>query len=156
MPATLDIMAVRRLTHELDARRNQCDNGEGMICANLDQSINHYVALSRELRGYINQWAKSIFTGQAELDPAAEVLLKEEVRRHLNRAKQVAALGRAMDEQCFMLQGLNPLHFHIADFDYLLENWVSPQLAVSPAPRVKLSYTAESQIAERIGKLASS
>ena len=59
-----------------------------------------------------------------------------------------------MDGQCYVLQGLNPLHCHIADFDYLLENWVSPRLAVSPSPRVRLSSEVERQVLERLGKLS--
>jgi hypothetical protein len=132
----------------------KCDNGEGMICRTLDESINRYVQLCGELRAYVNQWARSIFTGQAAFDQSVEDLLKQGIRRLLNRSKQVAALGRGMDGQCFVLQGLNQLHCHIADFDYLLENWVSPRLAVSPTPRVKLSDTAAQQVIERLGKLS--
>ena len=58
-----------------------------------------------------------------------------------------------MDGQCYLLQGLNTLHCHVADFDYLLENWVSPRLAVSPTPRVQLSHTTERQVLERLGRL---
>jgi hypothetical protein len=137
-------MAVRRFTEELNTRLRQCDNGEGMICNNLDESINYYVGLCAALRAYVNNWARAIFTGQVAFDQAVEDALKEEVRRLLHRAKQVAARGRAMDGECYVLQGLNPLHRHIADFDYLLENWVSPRLAISPAPRVKLAHAAES------------
>jgi len=154
MPATLDLPAVRRFTEDLNDRLRRCDNGEGIICSNLDESINYYVQLCSELRAYVNQWARAIFTGEVAFDPAVEDLLKEEVRRLLHRAKQVAARGRAMDGQCYVLQGLNALHCHIADFDYLLENWVSPRPAVSPTPRVKLSHAVEQQVMERLGKLA--
>jgi len=154
MPATLDLFAVRRFTEDLNERIRRCDNGEGMICSTLEKSIDHYVQLCGELRAYVNQWARAIFTGQTAFDPAVEDLLKEEVRRLLHRSKQLAARGRAMDGQCYVLQGLNPLHCYIADFDYLLENWVSPRLAVSPAPRVKLSQAVEQKISERLDKLS--
>ncbi len=95
-----------------------------------------------------------VFTGQIEFDPNAENLLKTESKHLLNRAKQIAALGRAMNWQCFELQELNWLHYFVADFGYLLENWVSPKLSVSPSPRVKISGTAEKQIVERVGKLS--
>ena len=154
MPVTLDLIAVRRFTEELDDRQRRCDNGERTICSNLDDSITYYVQLCAELRTYVNEWARAIFTGQVAFDQAVEVVLKQEIRRLLQRAKQVAARGRAMDGECYVLQGLNPLHRHIADLDYLLENWVSPRLAVNPAPRVKLPHAAEQTIFERIGKLA--
>jgi len=154
MSAILDLPAVRRFTEDLTDRLRRCDNGEGAICSNLDESINHYVHLCGDLRAYINQWARAIFTKQVAFDPAVEDLLKEEMRHLLHRAKQLAARGRAMDGQCYVLQGLNALHCHIADFDYLLENWVSPRPAVSPAPRVKLSNAVEKQVLERLEKLS--
>lgn len=154
MAATLDLMAVRRFTEDLNDRLRQCDNGEGIICTNLDETVNHYVLLCSECRAYLNQWARAIFTGQVAFDQATEDLLKESVRHLLRRAKQAAALGRAMDGVCYVLQGLNALHCSIADLDYLLENWVSPRLAVSPTPRVKLAHAVEQQVMERLGKLS--
>ena len=154
MPATLDLTAVRRFTEDLNDRLRRCDNGEGIICSSLDESINHYVHLCEELRAYVNQWARAVFEGQVAFEQAVEALLKEETRRLLQRSKQVAARGRAMDGECYVLQGLNSLHRHIADFDYLLENWVSPRLAVSPTPRVQLSHAVERQVLERLGKLS--
>ena len=154
MSATLDLPAVRRFTDDLKDRLHRCDDGEGMVCSNLDGTINFYVELCGELRAYVNQWARAIFTGQLTFDPAVEALLKDEARQLLQRAKQVAARGRAMDGPCYLLQGLNMLHCYIADFDYLLENWVSPRLAVSPTPRLKLSREAEQQIMARLEKLS--
>jgi hypothetical protein len=153
MPDTLDLHAVRRFTDDLNDRLRRCDNGEGIICNTLEESINHYVQMCRELRAYINAWARSIFTKQVPFDPEVEKVLKEEVRHLLKRAKEVAARGRAMDGYCFILQGLNLLHCHIADFDYLLENWVSPQPAIAPAPRVQWTKAAEREISERLQTL---
>jgi hypothetical protein len=82
--------------------------------------------------------------------------LNTQARRLLRRAKQVAARGRAMDGDCFELKGLNALHFSIADLDYLVDNWVKPQLAVSPAPRVPLTDAATQEIAERLANMPSS
>ena len=93
MPATLDISAVRRFTDDLNDRLRQCDNGEGMFCSNLSATINYYVQLCGELRAYVNQWARAIFTGQTAFDQDVEDLLKEEGRRLLHRSKQVAAQG---------------------------------------------------------------
>lgn len=156
MAAHLDLPGVREFTDRLNERLRQCENGEGMLCSSLDEKINYHVQLCRDLRAYINDWAKAIFTGQATSDTAVENLLKAEIHQLLTHSKQVAALGRAMDGQCFVLQGLNALHGHIVDFDYLLTNWVSPRPAVSPGPRVKLSPAAEQHIGERIQKLSAS
>jgi hypothetical protein len=147
------LAAARRFTDELNDRARRCDNREGMICSNLDESINHYVQLCRDLRGYVNEWARAVFTGRVAFDREVEALLKEETRHLLHRAKQKAALGRALDERCFQLEGLGALHHYIVDLDYLLENWVSPRPAVSPAPRVRLPGAVGQQILERLGAL---
>jgi len=153
MPATLDLPAVRRFTDDLTERLRRCDNGEGSICSNLDQMINHYVQLFGELRTCVNDWARSVFTSRIEFDQEVENVLKAESRYILRRAKQIAAQGRAMGEECFALEGLNALHFHIADFDYLLENWVSPRRSVSPAPRLRTSTEVELHMLERLKRL---
>jgi hypothetical protein len=150
----LELPDLRRFFDDLNDRARRCDNAEGMICSTLDESIDHYVQLCRELRECVNQWARAIFTGRVAFDQAAENLLKEEMSSLLHRAKQVAARGRAMDGQCFVLQGLNSLHFHMADLNYLLDNWVSPRVAVSPAPRVQLSNAVEQQVIERLKSLS--
>ena len=154
MLATFDLDAVRHFTEDLRDKRSRCDNGEGMVCSNLQESIKRYVELCQELRIAVNEWVRAIFTGQVEFDHDAETLLKTELQHLLNRAKELAALGRAMNWQCFELQGLSSLHYFVADFDYLLDNWVSPRLSVSPSPRVKISGAAEQQIVEQIGKLS--
>ena len=153
MPATLDLPAVRRFSDGLNERLRQCDNGEGTVCSNLEESISYYVALCDELRGYVNEWARAVFTGRVAFDPEVEALLKKAAQALLGRAKQVAARGRATEGECFELQNLDALHYRIADFDYLLENWVSPRLSAGPAPRVKLPDAAEQQIIERLEKL---
>ncbi len=128
MPPTLDLPTVRAFTEDLAEQIRRCDKGEGSV----EDSINHYLRLCGELRAYINQWARAIFTGQLEFDPDVETLLKDEARRLLHRAKQTAAMGRTMDRERSVLRGLDALHYRVADLDYLLENWVSPCLAVSP------------------------
>jgi hypothetical protein len=154
MLATYDLAAVRRFTEELSAKRNQCDNGEGMICSNLQERIDYYVQLCQELRAGISQWARAVFTGQVPFDPKVEDLLKVELQRLLNPAKDVAALGRAWDERCFKLARLDYLHYCVMDIDYLLKNWVSPRLSTSPAPRTRLSEAAMQEARENLKRLS--
>jgi hypothetical protein len=153
MAGTINLAAARRFADDLNERARRCDNGEGMLCASLDESIQHYVQLCEQLRAYINEWARSVFAGQIAFDPEVDALLNAEARRLLRRAKRVAARGRTLGGECFELQGLDALHYHIADFDYLLENWVKPRLAVSPAPRVPLSEATASEVAQRLPSL---
>lgn len=150
MSGLLDLPAAHRFAEALNERLRLCDNGEGMVCATLDQSINFHVKICQELLNGVGQWARSVFTGQIAFDAEVEKLLKSEIQLLLERGKKVAANGRMVNGQCYELRGLSALHYHIADFDYLLENWVAPQLAVGPAPRVKLPAAAVQQIAERL------
>lgn len=154
MTATLDLAAVRRFTDDLNEQVRRCENGEGMICSNLDESISHYVHLCLQLRRFINEWARAVFSGEIEFDPEVDALLNSEARRLLRRAKRVAARGRAMDGECFELGDLDDLHYQVADFDYLIENWVKPRLAIAPSPRIPIPEAAATEIAERLRKLA--
>jgi hypothetical protein len=153
MLATFDLPAVLHFTEDLQDRQRRCDNGGGMVCSDLDATISYHVQLCSELRQGISGWARAVFTGQVPFDPAVETLLKVEVQELLPHSKRVAAQGREKNWMCFELAGLNQLHYWIVDLDYLLENWVSPRLAVSPAPRVKLPAAAEQQIIERLEQL---
>lgn len=153
MTATLDLAAVRRFTDDLNDQVRRCENGEGITCSNLDEAISHYVRLSASLHDYIGQWAQAVFSGRLEFDPDVDSLLNAEARRLLRRAKQIAARGRVMDGECFELKALDALHYHIVNFDYFLENWVKPRLAVSPAPRNRLHQPVAEEIAKRIAAL---
>jgi len=153
MSAALDLSTVRRFTADLNDKLTRCDNGEGMVCASLDERINYYVETCGELREYVNRWARAIFTGELPFESETEALLKAQVQRVLHRAKEVAALGRAMTGKCFELRGLNALHYFVADFDYLLQNWVSPRRSVSPAPRLKRPDAVRQQIINRLEQL---
>jgi hypothetical protein len=153
MPATLDLNSMRQFTADLNNRLRQCDNGEGMVCSNLDETIRYYVELCRKLRGYINQWTRAVFTAEVRFESEVEILLKTKGRELLRHAKHVAARGRALNEYCFAFESLNELHFCVADLDYLLENWVTPQPAVGPAARVKVPREAAQQIRERLKNL---
>jgi len=151
--ATLDLTAVRRFTDDLDDRLRRCDNGEGMYCSTLDASIKYYVDLCGSLTTCVHGWARAVFASQIGFDPEVEAVLKQAAQHLLHRAKEKAALGRTMNGQCFELQGLPALHYCVADLDYLLDNWVSPRPAVSPAPRVKLTDAAAQQVVEGLDKL---
>ena len=45
---TFDLGDVRRFTADLDARMDQCDNGEGIEFADLDGTLRHYAVLCCE------------------------------------------------------------------------------------------------------------
>jgi hypothetical protein len=154
MLAELSLHGVRRFTEDLSDRIRRCDNGEGMMCSTLDEGIKHYAQLCHDLRQVVDEWARAIFTGQVSFDPEVEALLRTHLSVLLGRAERIAAHGRAMVGECVELEGLNFLHYHIADLNYLMENWVSPRLAVGPAPRVPIPEAAEKEIRGGLQALA--
>lgn len=153
MLATLDLAAVRRFTADLNERLRRCDNGEGVECSTLENSINRYVQLCEELQRGVERWAQAVFSGEVLLDPAVETLLKHEIRLLIGRAKRVAERGRIFEGPCYYFVELNQLYRHIQELEALLSHWVTPQLAVGPAPRTKIPDETERLIKERLAKL---
>ena len=151
---TLDLASVRGYTKDLEDKIRQCDNGEGMRCADLDDRIDHYVKLFEQVRENIDRWARAVFTGRIEFDQEVEGAFLAQIDLLLDRANPVAAHGRQMNGWCCELHGPNLLHHHMADLYYLRENWASPRLSVSPAPRVQLSQATEQEIAKRLETLS--
>jgi hypothetical protein len=153
MQAVLDLPAVRRFTDEMNDRVRRGDNGEGVVRSDLDESIRFHVQLCDEFRTFVDEWALAVFSGRIAFDREVEDLLKREASHLLRRAESVAVRGRAKAEVHYEFAELDALHGRIAGLDYLLKNWVSPQLAVGPAPRVHVPDAAAAQISERLEKL---
>jgi hypothetical protein len=109
-----------------------------MVCTSLDTAISCYVEIATELHSGIFTWARAVFRGEVPFDQKVEETFLSAVRSFLRRAKQVAALGRGMNSECFELEHLPALHHYIAHFDYLADNWKSPRRAIGPGARVKV------------------
>lgn len=153
MPATLDLPAVRRFAADLSEQLRRCDDGTERECLTLAGRIDRCGRLCRELREYIRNWSQAVFAGRVEFEQADEDVLKAEVGRLVAVAGAVAAGGQAMCKFCrdyTDLPGLPALTGHLADFDYLLRNWVSPRLAVGPAARVILPEDTARRMRERL------
>lgn len=153
MLATLDLAAVRRFTANLNERLRRCDNGEGMECSTLENSINHYVQLCEELQRGVERWAHAVFSGEVSLDPAVETLLKHETQHLIARAKRVAERGHTFEGPCYYFGELDRLYRRIRELEVLLAHWVTPQQAVGPTPRTKILDETERLIKERLAKL---
>jgi hypothetical protein len=153
MPATLDLTAVRRFAEDLNSRLHRCDNGEGMECSTLENTIRHYADLCCELQICVERWADAVFTGEIAFDPEVENLLKDVTRTVVERAATVAERARVLEGPCYDLVGLDFLYRQIGVLGQLLKNWVTPRLAVSPAPRVAIPEAAEQQMRDRLAGL---
>jgi hypothetical protein len=152
---TYDLAEVREFAAHLDARINQCDAGEGMDCANLDGTLQHFAKLCVEYCDNVRKWARAIFTGQAASDPQVEDLWYDEGVRLYKRASEAWEYGQGRRDECFVLEGGAPLGSALWRLERLLSGWVTPKLAVGPAARIgaPMSEADASEAAARLNAL---
>lgn len=152
---TFDLADVRRFTADLDARMDQCDNGEGMECANLDGSLRRYAVLCCEFAEKVRQWGRAVFYGQAAFDPEVEKLWIDEGTKLCRRAGDLWAYGQEMQGECFVLQNGAALGSALWRLERLLSAWVTPKPAVAPMARlgVALSEADTEEARKRVDAL---
>jgi hypothetical protein len=153
---TFDLAEVRGFAADLDARMNRCDNGEGMECANLDDALRHYATLCYEFREGVRQWGRAVFAGRAAFDPEVERVWLDEGYRLYTRAVGMLVCGQEAEVPCYMLDGQVVLQSALWDLYHLLQNWVTPKLAVGPSARqgLALSPAADEEARRRIESLS--
>jgi hypothetical protein len=152
---TFDVADVRRFTADLDARMNECDNGEGMGCANLDGTLRHYAALCCEFCEHVRQWGQAIFYGRAAFDPEVERLWLDEGTELYRRANSLWAYGQERQGECFVLQNGAALGSALWRLERLLSTWVTPKPAVAPLARhgIALTQAAKDEAQKRVDAL---
>lgn len=152
---TFDLADVRRFTADLDARLNQCDNGEGLECANLDGTLRHYAKLCCEFCDQVRQWGRAVFYGKAAFDPAVEQLWLGEGHELFRRAAELWGYGQDKQGECFVLENGAALGSALWRLDRLLTHWVTPQLATSALARrgVSMSAAVKAEVQQRVDAL---
>jgi hypothetical protein len=152
---TFDLADVRRFTADLDARMDQCDNGEGMECTNLDGTLRQYAILCCEFRERVRQWGRAIFHGQAAFDPEVEGLWLHEGHALYRRASDLWAYGQERHGECFVLENGAALGSALWRLERLLTTWVTPKLAIAPLARhgVALTQAAKEETQKRVDAL---
>jgi len=132
---TFDLVEVREFAANLAARSDRCDNGEGLECASLDDTLRHYAALCCEFCEGVRQWGRAVFAGRVAFDPQVERVLLEEGARLYSRAMDLLAYGQKAEVPCYTLDGQAVLQAALLGLYQLLVGWVTPQLAVGPSAR---------------------
>ncbi len=149
---TFDLAEVREFTATIDARLKQCDNGEGMVCATLEESLRHYAGLCIEFREGVRAWGRAVFTGRVIFDPEVERLVLVEGNKLLNQAVAKADHAGMMEYDhsrtpeagcCYVMEGLQPLRSALWGLSRLMNDWITPALSISPGPRVRRHHTPE-------------
>jgi hypothetical protein len=153
---TFDLAEVRSFATDLEARMNRCDNGEGLECSNLDDTLRHYATLCCEFREHVRQWGRAVFAGRAAFDPKVEEIWLDEGVRLYSRAVDMLSYGeQAEDGPCFVLDGNAALRSALLGLYQLLKGWVTPKLAVGPSARrgLVLSPDTAAEVRRRIDAL---
>lgn len=150
-----DLVEVRNFAANLDARIEQCDNGEGMECANLDATLQQYAKLCCELRDKVREWGRAVFTGRVAFDPEVEQVWMDECFQLYVRAAEMASHGLKAESSCWVLDGQGQLQAALWGLYQLLNPWVTPHLAVGPSARQRaaLSQAATDEARRRIEAL---
>src|SRR5258708_31380627 len=116
MSTSVELLDPRAALRNLNDQLQQCDNGEGTACSNLEQSIRCHVEVCAQMLNYTRQWANRIFSGQIAFSSESEALFKKEIGNLTNKAKSVAAHGMEMNGVCFQLEQLGLLGQYIVYF----------------------------------------
>lgn len=152
---TFDLAEVRGFTADLNARMDRCENGEGMECSNLDDTLRHYASLCCDFRDAVRQWGRAVFSGRAAFDPEVEEKWLLEGCLLWNRAKDMLAYGDEAEVPCYVLDGKAALRSALLGVQQLLVEWVTPKLAVGPSARRKLTLkpAVSEEVRRRIASL---
>jgi hypothetical protein len=140
---------VRRITADLDARLDQCDDGDSAFCATLDDKLRFCAQLCCEYREKVRAWAQAVFSGQVEFDRDVEQTLKDEGWRLHERAMRMLAHGQTVETQGpgYQPDGSSALRAALCDLTPLLRQWLTPSLAAGPGARNRVTLDA-AQLAE--------
>jgi len=136
---TFDLADARGFTADLDARRVQFDNGEGMDCADLDNTLRHYTTLCSEFRDAVRLWGREVFAGRVAFDLEVERILLDEGNKLYSSSMEMLAYGQKEETGETVLDGRVSLQSALFLLNQLLANWISPRLAVGPSARVGLA-----------------
>ncbi len=132
---TFDLAEIRGFAADLGTRMDRCDNGEGMECASLDDSMRHYASLCCEFRENVRSWGREVFAGRLTFDPEVEKVFQTNGTKLYSRTLETFEFGRRAQTPCYDLPGVAILGFALRDLYVLMSGWVTPALAVGPSAR---------------------
>lgn len=139
---TFDLANVREFTTGVDLL-NECDNGEGMECANFDFLLGHSAECCNVFVETVRRWGREVFAGRVAYDAEVENLFKQ--RGHNLHAEALGLLDKAhgIEISCFEFDHQPDLQIAVLSLDEFLRGWVTPRLAVSPSARLRPEQTPE-------------
>jgi hypothetical protein len=152
---TFDYEQVSAVLAPLKAKFDDCAHGEGNACEALDKQLECCATICYQVINSLRTWADGVFTGEVILDPQAEEKWRLELTQICSRATEIWQIGRKAEVPCWEIPGQNMLASALWEMRWLLDNWVSPKLAVAPMPRskAKLSDEQKESIRQQLSSL---
>jgi hypothetical protein len=144
---TFDYEQVTAVIQPLKAKFDDCAHGEGDACVRLDKQMDCCAAICLEAAEQVVDWAHNVFAGEVAFDPVVENVWRTELQQIHSRAIKLWMVGRRAETPCWELPAQDKLASALWRLNWLLDKWVTPQLAVGPAARVKLHLTDEQRSA---------
>jgi hypothetical protein len=144
---------VQKITAEIQSKLDACDNGEGMECASLDASLQHYARSCCKFSLRVREWAQGVFSGKFPSNPQIEQAWREEGDRLLRRCSDMLLRGEQADVPCYDLPGQSMLRASLWELSLILSNWVAPKLSVAPSARVSFTPEDVEAASNRIAEL---
>lgn len=132
---TFDPADVRAFAANLNARMDQCDDGESAEFADLDATLRQYAAACCEFCKRCREWGRAIFSGGVAFNPEVERIWLREGFRMQARASELWEHCRAGSGESFVLEDGAALGSALRWLERLLFEWVTPKLAIAPLAR---------------------
>lgn len=132
---TFDLKQVNKVAETVNAEMDQCGHGEGVNCATIETIVTCYANGCCSFMQQFRKWTNDVFAGRVAHNEQAERSWQLELTKLRDRAMQLANYVTQAESMCHSLDEENRLCAVIYDMDWILQNWVSPKLAVGPSAR---------------------
>ena len=124
----LELDEVKEITEEFKL-------DEGTLSAKLDEMLHVFTLLCQKHIDGVKTWAMDVFSGRVEYATLKEKTWLLLLKNLQPRAQRLLTFATFIEPHCYQLDGLEPLQNAMVEVDRLLNHWVTPKLAVSPAGR---------------------
>jgi len=138
---TFDFKEVQDFAANVNRQLTECENGEGMECANIDHTLSCCAENCCGFTEKVRKWARDVFAGRVVFDPAVEQLWKAEAMQLYTRAFNLLEYGGQAESECYALNGKVKLQAALFRLRNLLDGWVTPKLSVGPSARLGASLS---------------
>src|ERR1041385_508682 len=126
---------IRKFADDINLELDRCDNGEGMECASLDTSLEHYARRCCLMTDQIKRWGREVFAGRVPYDPRVDDAWRDAGVSLNNRAVEMLDRAQLLEIPCYDLPGADKLRGALFGLHQVLNDSIKAQLSVGPSAR---------------------